>query len=331
MSATPASAERIAELVRAGDVRCAGRLISDVENRRRGADDVLRALSSSTGRAQLIGITGPPGAGKSTLVAGLIRALRAQGRNVGVVAVDPSSPFSGGAVLGDRDRMLEAASGDRDVFIRSLASRGAVGGLAAAVNGAVDVMDAMGKDVVIVETVGVGQGEFDIARLVHTVVLVLVPGYGDSLQAMKAGITEIADVVAVNKGDLPEARQTAKDIRGQGLLRRDPSDGSEWWVPVVTISALRQDGIDELVKAVDEHLARISSTGWREHCERARRSAEFAALVTDRLQAELLAGAAPAGAIDDPRAAADDFIAAVAHLLRTNSGHSPAAAETEFR
>jgi LAO/AO transport system kinase len=328
LSATP---DAIAELVRAGDVRRAGRLISDIENGRPGATAVLRELASSTGRAQLIGITGPPGAGKSTLVAGLIRTLRGQGRTVGVVAVDPSSPFSGGAVLGDRDRMLEAASGDHDVFIRSLASRGAVGGLAAAVNGAVDVMDAMGKDVVIVETVGVGQGEFDVAQLVHTVVLVLVPGYGDSLQAMKAGITEIADVVAVNKGDLAEAKQTAKDIRGQGLLRRDPSDGSDWRVPVVTVSALRQDGIDELVKAVDEHLARITSTGWREQTERGRRQAEFAALVIERLRAQLLAGGTLADAVDDPHAAADAFVAAVAHLLRTNSEHPLGTDETESR
>lgn len=329
MSATPVTAEKVAELVRAGDVRRAGRLISDIENGRPGVSDVLRELARSTGQARLIGITGPPGAGKSTLVAGLIRALRAQGRTVGVVAVDPSSPFSGGAVLGDRDRMLEAASGDPGVFIRSLASRGAVGGLAAAVNGAVDVMDAMGKDVVVVETVGVGQGEFDIAQLVHTVVLVLVPGYGDSLQAMKAGITEIADVLAVNKGDLPEASQTAKDIRAQGLLRRDPSDSSEWPVPVVTVSALRQDGIDELIKALDEHFARISSTGWREHIERARRHSEFIALVTDRLRAQLRAVAVPNNPVDDPRAAADAFVAAVSQLLRDNGKRPSDTAETE--
>ena len=323
-----AEAGAVAQRVRAGDVRAAGRLISDIENGRPGAREVLRELSASTGQAQLVGVTGPPGAGKSTLVACLIHALRAQGRSVGVVAVDPSSPFSGGAVLGDRDRMLEAASGDPDVFIRSLASRGAVGGLASAVNGAVDVMDAMGKDVVIVETVGVGQGEFDIARLVHTVVLVLVPGYGDSLQAMKAGITEIADVVAVNKGDLPDASQTAKDVRGQGLVRRDPSDQSEWRVPVVTVSSLRHEGVDELIKAVDEHLVRISSTGWRALSERTRRQAEFAALVTDRLRAELLTGDVPS-APDDPHAAADAFIDAVQSILRDPAERPSGSAETE--
>ena len=299
-----------AELVRAGSVRHAGRLISDIENGRPGARDVLRQLAPHVGRAQLIGVTGPPGAGKSTLVAALIRQLRGQGRTVGVVAVDPSSPFSGGALLGDRDRMLEAASGDAAVFIRSLASRGASGGLAAAVSSAVDVLDAMGKDTVIVETVGVGQGEFDVAALVHTVVLVLVPGYGDTLQAMKAGITEIADVVAVNKGDLPEAKQTAKDLRGQGFRRSDPSGGPTWDVPVVTVSALRQEGVDELVKAVDEHFGRTGATQWRAYAERTRRSAEFAALVTDRLRAALLSGDVQVPDTD-PYAAAGALVRAV--------------------
>jgi GTPase len=299
-----------AELVRAGSIRHAGRLISDIENGRPGARDVLRQLSAHVGRAQLIGVTGPPGAGKSTLVAALIRQLRGQGRTVGVVAVDPSSPFSGGALLGDRDRMLEAASGDAAVFIRSLASRGASGGLAAAVSSAVDVLDAMGKDAVVVETVGVGQGEFDVAALVHTVVLVLVPGYGDTLQAMKAGITEIADVVAVNKGDLPEAEQTAKDLRGQGFRRNDPSGGPTWEVPVVTVSARRQEGVDELVKAVDEHFARTGATQWREVAEHTRRSAEFAALVTDRLRAAVLSGDVPVPDTD-PHAAADALVRAV--------------------
>lgn len=320
-----------AELVRAGSIRHAGRLISDIENGRPRARDVLRELATSVGRAQLVGVTGPPGAGKSTLVSALIRQLRAQGRTVGVIAVDPSSPFSGGALLGDRDRMLEAASGDRDVFIRSLASRGAAGGLAAAVNGAVDVMDAMGKDVVVVETVGVGQGELEIAKLVHTVVLVLVPGYGDQLQAMKAGITEIADVVAVNKADLPEAKQTAKDLRAQGFRRPDPSGGADWDVPVVTVSARRQEGVEELVKAVDEHFDRTGATGWRECAQRTRRHVEFVALVTDRVRATLLAE--PDATTDDEPAAAADRVAAAVRtaILRREraveqSAHRPDAA-----
>jgi LAO/AO transport system kinase len=326
---SPTSAQ-VAELVRSGSIRHAGRLISDIENGRPGARGVLRLLASAVGRAQVVGVTGPPGAGKSTLVAALIRQLRAQGRTVGVVAIDPSSPFSGGALLGDRDRMLEAASGDPEVFIRSLASRGAPGGLAAAANCAVDVMDAMGKDVVIVETVGVGQGELDIAALAHTVVLVLVPGFGDSLQAMKAGITEIADIVAVNKGDLPEAAQTAKELRAQGFRRADPAGGASWRVPVAVVSAMRHDGIAELVKAVDEHFERINATSWREIAEGNRRKVEFTALVIDRVRAALLTGDLP-GASSDPHQAAHEFIQAVSAVLaapRPSTSH-PSNTETE--
>ena len=181
--------ERV-QAIRDGNVLVASRLISQIENG--GADrQVLGQLYAGCGHAHLVGVTGPPGAGKSTLVSALIREYRQREASVGVIAVDPSSPFSGGALLGDRDRMVDRAL-DPSVFIRSLASRGASGGLAVAVNDAVDVMDAMGKDVVIIETVGVGQGELDIARIAHTVVLTVVPGYGDALQAMKAGITEIA-------------------------------------------------------------------------------------------------------------------------------------------
>jgi LAO/AO transport system kinase len=301
----------VAELVRSGSIRHAGRLISAIENGDPAAPAVLRELAGSVGRAQLVGVTGPPGAGKSTLVGALVRQLRAQDRTVGVVAVDPSSPFHGGAVLGDRDRMTEAASGDPHVFIRSLAARGAPGGLAAAVSGVVDVLDAMGKDVVLVETVGVGQGELEIARLVHTVVLVLVPGYGDSLQAMKAGITEIADVIAVNKGDRPEARHTAKDLRAEGFQRTDPSGAGGWDVPVVLVSALRQEGVDELVKAVDEHFARIGATAWRGIVERSRRHVEFVDLVTARLRTTLLGATHLTDSSTELTATADAVVAAV--------------------
>jgi LAO/AO transport system kinase len=312
-----------AELVTAGSVLHASRLITQIENGHAGARAALRELAPYCGTAQLIGITGPPGAGKSSLVASLIRQLRSQGRTVGVVAVDPSSPFSGGALLGDRDRMLEAASGDEGVFIRSLASRGAAGGLAAAVNDAVDVLDAMGKDVVIIETVGVGQGELEIAKIAHTVVLVFVPGYGDSLQAMKAGITEIADVVAVNKGDLPAAEQTVKDLVGQGFKRADPAGAKSWDVPVVKVSALRQEGIAELVAAIDEHFDFSGSSGWRAANERNRRHSQFVSFVADRLRAELL-GLAHA-AFDEDRLA-DPFQAAeelVNELIRARAAAVP--------
>lgn len=304
--------------VAAGSVLHAGRLITQIENGHEGARETLRELAPHCGKAQLIGVTGPPGAGKSTLLAALIRQLRGQGRTVGVIAVDPSSPFSGGALLGDRDRMLEASSGDRGVFIRSIASRCASGGLAAAVNDAVDVMDAMGKDVVIVETVGVGQGEFDIAKIAHTVVLVLVPGYGDSLQAMKAGITEIADVVVVNKGDTPGAEQTAKDLSAQGFERIGPPGTEPWQVPVRKVSALRQEGIAELVAAVDEHYAFTGSSEWRTAGERARRHAQFVAFVGDRLRDELLA---PASAALDDELLANPYGAAERYVEALISAH----------
>ena len=312
-----------AELVAAGSVLHAARLITQVENGHPEARPVLRDLGPRCGRAQLVGVTGPPGAGKSTVVAALIRELRDAGRTVGVVAVDPSSPFSGGALLGDRDRMLEAASGDSGVFIRSVASRGAQGGLAAAVNDAVDVLDAMGKDVVIVETVGVGQGELEIAKIAHTVVLVLVPGYGDSLQAMKAGITEIADVVVVNKADSPGAEQAAKELASQGYARQDPTGGASWPVPVVLTSALRREGIDRLVAALDEHFAFTGSTGWRAHTERSRQRARFVAFVQDRLRDELLSHVeadADGAGLSDPFGAAEEY---VERLLKAHSTITP--------
>ena len=305
-------ANTVAEYVAAGSVLHVGRLITEVENGHPTARSTLRELADSCGSAQLIGITGPPGAGKSSLVAALIRAIRREGRTVGVVAVDPSSPFSGGALLGDRDRMLEAASGDSGVFIRSVASRGAQGGLAAAVNDAVDVLDAMGKDVVIIETVGVGQGELEIAKIAHTVVLVLVPGYGDSLQAMKAGITEIADVVVVNKGDAPGAKHSQKELASQGYERHNPAGGEPWPVPVVLTSALRHEGISELVDAVDKHFAFTGATGWRVLTEARRRRSRFIAFVENRLRDELLAAAEASvdeESLSDPFGAAEDYVA----------------------
>jgi LAO/AO transport system kinase len=308
-----------ADEVRAGSVRHAARLITAVENGDPAARPVLRELGGSCGRAQVIGVTGPPGAGKSSLVAALIRELRARERSVGVVAVDPSSPFSGGALLGDRDRMLEASAGDAEVFIRSVAARGAQGGLAAAVNDAVDVLDALGKDVVVVETVGVGQGELEIASLAHTVLLVLVPGYGDSLQAMKAGITEIADVVAVNKADTQGADSAAKELRSHGYERRSPVGGDPWPVPVLAVSALRQEGIVDLVDKLDEHLAFLGRTEWRTHLENRRQQARFVSFVQDRLRQDLLAAVATAAegvVLSDPYGAAEEY---VERLLKAQS------------
>ncbi len=282
------SAER-AQAVRGGNVRVAARLISDIENGAGAERAVLAELHRSCGRAHLVGVTGPPGAGKSTLVAALIQAYRTRGATVGVLAVDPSSPFTGGALLGDRDRMVASAL-DSGVFIRSVASRGVSGGLAAAVNDAVDVMDAMGKDVVIIETVGVGQGELAIAEIAHTVVLVLVPGYGDTLQAMKAGILEVADVIAVNKSDLPNADQVVRELDGQGLERTCAGSARRWAVPIVPVSARRGDGIEKLIDEIGAHRAFAEANGWTGVRERSRRRQRLYDLVRRRIEDEIMAG-----------------------------------------
>src|SRR5919108_4520615 len=194
-----------------GDVRALARLMSLIENRDHKAEVALKALYPHTGRAHVVGVTGAPGTGKSTLVDRLIEALRRDGKTVGVVAVDPSSPFTGGAILGDRVRM-QARATDPGVFIRSMASRGHLGGLSRAAHDAVRVLDAMGKDVVLVETVGVGQGEVDVVRTADTIVVVLVPGMGDDVQTIKAGIMEIGDVFCVNKADRDGANRTVMEI-----------------------------------------------------------------------------------------------------------------------
>ncbi|MFV0315882.1 MAG: methylmalonyl Co-A mutase-associated GTPase MeaB [Microthrixaceae bacterium] len=289
---------RRAAAVTDGDLLEASRLISEVERRSSDASVVMRALHPRCGSAHLVGVTGPPGAGKSTLVAAMVKELRKRSMSVGVVAVDPSSPFSGGALLGDRDRMTDL-TGDREVFVRSLAARGAGGGLATAVNDTVDVMDAMGKDVVVIETVGVGQGELDIARLAHTVVLVLTPGYGDSLQAMKAGVLEIADIIAVNKGDTDGAEQSARDLMAQGFQRSE--DGSEvpWEVPVLLTSARRETGVEELLDTILEHRDHAASTGRQVSSNRARRRTQFLELLTDEMRRVATRELSESGLLDE--------------------------------
>lgn len=247
----------LAARVRTADRRAVARAVTVAENGLPGADALADALYPHTGRAWRIGVTGPPGAGKSTLVDRLVAHLRADGKTVGVVAVDPSSPFTGGAVLGDRVR-LDDHAGDAGVFVRSLAARGALGGLAAAAEAAADVLDAAGFDVVLVETVGVGQSEVDVAAAADTVVVVLVPESGDAVQAMKAGLMEIADVFVVNKADHPEANLLVRALR-QALHLRAPADGA-WPVPVVKTSASRNEGIDALAEALAAHRAHLAPT-----------------------------------------------------------------------
>jgi LAO/AO transport system kinase len=243
--------------------RALARAISRAEAGRGG--DLVRALYPKTGRATTVGLTGPPGVGKSTLASALVRDARARGKRVGVVSVDPSSPFSHGALLGDRIRLAEHFT-DEAVFIRSMASRGHLGGLAGATADAVLLMDAFGFDLVLIETVGVGQSEVAVAELAQTTIVALQPGSGDSIQVLKAGIMEIADIFVVNKADHPMADQLRREIRSMMEMVHWPR-----WVPeLVTTQALEGKGIDELVSAIERHAAYLNETG---EIERRRRDA----------------------------------------------------------
>jgi len=263
-----------------GEVGPAARLMRDLDDEIAEARELLRRLYPHTGRAHVIGITGSPGAGKSCLTSQLVGAFRARGRSVGVVAIDPSSPFSGGAILGDRVRMQPHA-GDPGVFVRSLATRGHMGGLSRSSGDVVDVMDAMGKDIVIVETVGVGQDELDIVRLAHTTLVVQVPGLGDDIQAIKAGILEIASVFVVNKADLPGADLVVRDLEAM-LHLRAPKAGAV--APeVLKTEATRGKGIDELLAAIERHRARLQQhDGWQ-RMQRQRVHDRFCALLREHL------------------------------------------------
>ena len=253
-----AQTDIVARLV-AGDRRALARVVTLIENGAPEARTILAELHAHGGHAHIVGFTGSPGAGKSTLVMQLARELRRREQRIGILAVDPSSPFTGGAILGDRIRMQELA-GDPNVFIRSMASRGSLGGLAASTRDVVRALDAAGFDTIIVETVGAGQAEVEIVRAAQSVVVVTVPGMGDDIQAIKAGILEIADIFVVNKADRPGADQTAAELRM--LLHLDEHRKERAWrVPIIRTNAMTGDGVPELADKLAAHLATLRTSG----------------------------------------------------------------------
>jgi LAO/AO transport system kinase len=335
-----ARARELCDAAIAGDRLALARLLTAVENRTPVAEAAMRRLYPLAGRAHLIGITGPPGAGKSTLVSALIAAARAAGRPVGVVAVDPSSPITGGALLGDRVRMQDYAT-DRDVFIRSMASRGHAGGLASTSTAAAAVLDAAGFDLVLLETVGTGQSEVEVAAAADTTVVLEAPEMGDEVQAIKAGLLEVADIVVVNKGDRPGAQRTAAQLRAMlvGLARVSAVEDAHHGIAsppaaagpmppaaarprpkqpeVLVTTATTGDGIPELLAALDRHRTDGRDTVGAE-ARRRRAEAQVWAIVADRVRARLNAGdsaAATDAVLDavaehrlDPYAAADRLL-----------------------
>jgi GTPase len=271
----------LVEQARAGEARAVARLISLVEDASPLLREVMAGLAPHTGHAQIIGLTGSPGVGKSTATNALVGALRATGKRVGVLAVDPSSPFSGGALLGDRVRMQDHAL-DRDVYIRSMASRGHLGGLSWSTPQALRVLDAAGCDVVLIETVGVGQSEVEVAGLADTTLVLLAPGMGDGIQAAKAGILEIGDVYVVNKADRDGADQVRRDLRN--MLALAERDEDSWRPPIVQTVAQTGQGVDEVVEKIDAHRAWMESSGelTRRRVRRARDEIEAIAVTALR-------------------------------------------------
>lgn len=270
----------LSEDFKAGNIRKAARLMRDIDDALPSAREQLKEIYQATGNAYIIGITGPPGAGKSTLVDQITAAYRKRGKTVGVIAIDPTSPFTGGAILGDRIRM-NRHSEDSGVFIRSLATRGALGGLSRSTAAVALVMDAMGLDVVIIETVGVGQDEVDIVKTAHTTCVVMVPGLGDDIQAIKAGILEIGDVFVVNKADRDGADRTVRELSTM-LELRDHTEGS-WFPQVLRTEAQRATGIEELVEEMEKHRAYLYSSGSINNFEMERNERHFMDILRDAL------------------------------------------------
>jgi len=313
---SPATGPALAvQRARDGDVRALGRLLTWVENGAPELRQVLAAAAPLTGQARVLGLTGAPGVGKSTLSGALVAAYRQRGLRVGVLAVDPSSPFTGGALLGDRVRMQQHAT-DPDVFIRSMASRGQLGGLSRATPQALRVLDAAGFDVILVETVGVGQAEVAVASLADSTLVIVAPGLGDAIQAAKAGILEIGDLFVVNKSDQPGAQEAVRDLRTMiAMAQRGPGD---WKPPIVPTVAASGAGLDDLTGQLDSHWAWLDDTGEGERRRLARAREEISEIALAELRRRLgglpgdarldeLARQVAAGELD-PYAAADELI-----------------------
>ncbi len=278
----------IAEKIISGDIRAVARLIRDIDDTVPEAREVLKDLYPYTGKAYVVGITGAPGVGKSTLVDQMIAHLRKAKKTVGVLAVDPTSPFSGGAILGDRVRM-QRHSMDEGVFIRSMATRGYFGGLTQSTRSAIDVLDAMGKDYIIVETVGVGQDEIDIVRSAHTTIITLVPGMGDDIQALKAGILEVGDIFVINKADREGADRTINDIRL--MIEMDEKRYKDGWKPpILTAQAVFDKGVKEILGEIENHRKHLLSSKQMQSIfkyEKARN--DLVEMIKDRIVSDVLA------------------------------------------
>jgi len=276
--------QNIVERLLSGDRRALARMVTLIENEVPQAQRYLAELHQYAGKAHIVGVTGAPGAGKSTLVTQLVRELRRRDCKIGVIAVDPTSPFTGGAILGDRIRMMELA-GDPNVFIRSMASRGSLGGLSSSTRDVVRAMDAAGYDPIIIETVGTGQAEVEVMRAAQTVLVVSAPGMGDEIQAIKAGILEIADIFVVSKMDKPGADQTVAELAM--LLSLDPNRRkASWRIPIIKTSALKGLGIDELADAIQKHRTYLTTSGmWQQRALRQSRSEVEALIVHTVMQA----------------------------------------------
>ena len=275
----------LAEKILNGDLSAASRLMTDIDDEMDSAIKELKTLYPKTGKAWVVGITGPPGTGKSTLVDKMAGVFRSGSKTIGVVAVDPTSPFSGGAILGDRIRMQQH-SADEGIFIRSLATRGHLGGISRSTYGIIKVMDAMGKDIIFVETVGVGQDEVDIVNTADTTVVVSVPGLGDGIQAMKAGILEIGDIFVINKCNQAGADRLEQELRF--MLQMGSQRPDDWTIPIYRTEAIKGEGIEELIAGIKQHQEMLSLKGLRQRREKERIKIEFLNFLKSSFMRKLL-------------------------------------------